>query len=1133
MHPAIIFRNKFVYEWNINGDENFSGGDYIDYMLRPEAFQSELHRLNTDQFYGFEEFMDTEEVSDGLFSSDYDLMNESQISRVRELENISRANGCPKYIGVMSFDNNYLRTNNILVGKNLNVQKLKDAARKGMNALIETSDKLDPDNCYWVASIHTNAKHIHIHYQLLEYERTVDRQKEDLINKDKIEVKAFRKLKSTVMYNIDNDDKTQRITKFERDILQKQLKYNFANSVSQIDELIKKLPDDKGWQYNRLRKNTKNQIDSVVRTMIRSDEKINEDYTEYIRQLDDASQLFKKRYGKKSHWAEYKMNRLHGKDGFYSRVGNSFLNLCKEYKKNGEIDLTKLDKPTDYVMHKNIEGKVKKSEKLLDDEDAFDIKADDILDNNLGKPLNVEIEFLDDIGNRIDYENESYEQFPEFDEPDISENIEDYESKELPYNGKTHLSKNKNENADDFFFDDTQQENLAGKKNFNLSKNENPLEDEIYTRNDLPYNGKSYLSKNKNEMNEPQPFIAWSKEYKAALDYLYGNEKSKIEKNPQKALELLTAESDKGNILATYDVGKMYANEIVKVDEHTAFGDKYYSKALSDFNELLNKDIFLLESKTDKKLLWEVSYLHYRIGKMYDRGLGTEQDYETARLHYEQARENKYALFSLGNMYKYGNGVEIDTAKAFEYYQQSENCKGEMPYASYNLGQAYENGDGVEQSDEKAKAKYSAALNGFINIFAKNPDDSTSYKIGYMYFYGKGTEIDYEQAEKYLIKSADVNNLNAQCLLGKLYMQLGAEKFEQAKDSLKKSEAAEKLENDGDKLYQKAEKVLKAAAENTTDKNGLGSYSLGKLYMTDEKQDYQLAEKYLKISADKDNLYAQYSLGKFYQMDNYKDFDKTEKYLVLSAENATDKDGLGAYGLGKLYMSDEKQDYKAAYRYLKKSADKGNMYGQYSAGKLLLDNGASADEQMAVKLLEESDRQGCEPACYTLGKYYLYLDGKDSQNKAYSYFYKSAIDNNNSYAQYNLGKMYLDKNDKKTAEEFFKMSAENNNDVGQLAYGLFLYKQGKKVQGRQWLKASAQNGNEFAAKILKNSTNGIPLKYQLKYLSVNQKIMMSKSSNLLRKAISDERAKTQRLMNEFEREQDKRLMQEQKRGIEL
>ena len=57
----------------------------------------------------------------------------------------------------------------------------------------------------------------------------------------------------------------------------------------------------------------------------------------YLHKLDEIqAALFRKRYGQNSKWANYKENELYGenkngKDGFYSRVGNSFLNICREY----------------------------------------------------------------------------------------------------------------------------------------------------------------------------------------------------------------------------------------------------------------------------------------------------------------------------------------------------------------------------------------------------------------------------------------------------------------------------------------------------------------------------------------------------------------------------------------------------------------------------------------------------------------------------------------------------------------------------------------------------------------------------------------------------------------------------------
>ena len=302
--------------------------------------------------------------------------------------------------------------------------------------------------------------------------------------------------------------------------------------------------------------------------------------------------------------------------------------------------------------------------------------------------------------------------------------------------------------------------------------------------------------------------IDWSKNYKLALDYMYGNEQNKsavIKKDPEKAFEILSIESKSGNIIATYDIGKLYDSQMLKSNDGDTLSQQYYSKAFEDFHKLLS----IVSMSDDKRDNWTKSYLNYRIGKMYEYGLGVTQDYNSAIEHYKLS-ENKYAYFALGNIYNYGSGVETDYAKAFDYYMHSLSSKGVMPFASYAVGQAYELGQGVEKDLSSAHNFYAEALKGLEKVFTKNHDDNISYKIGMMYLNGKGTDIDLECAEKYLLLSADSNNYKAQYMLGKLY------------------------QSDSKKDLQKAEKVLINGAENAQDKTGLCEYSLGKLYLSQE-----------------------------------------------------------------------------------------------------------------------------------------------------------------------------------------------------------------------------------------------------------------------------------------------------------
>lgn len=68
----------------------------------------------------------------------------------------------------------------------------------------------------------------------------------------------------------------------------------------------------------------------------------------------------------------------------------------------------------------------------------------------------------------------------------------------------------------------------------------------------------------------------------------------------------------------------------------------------------------------------ENTYLEYRIGKMYQYGLGTEENLPEAAKWFEIAsgKEHKYALYSLGMLYRRkrcgaGRGKSLSVVSAF------------------------------------------------------------------------------------------------------------------------------------------------------------------------------------------------------------------------------------------------------------------------------------------------------------------------------------------------------------------------------------------------------------------------------------------------------------------------------------
>jgi uncharacterized protein len=884
MTPNIFHKCEFVYSWRISGDGGTVLFDFLSYMLRPEAFEPSKHADEME--YVYSEFIPNEksqaqdikkERSYGAFTSTKDNLTAADLDKIRQQERASRSEGCPKYAGVISFDNAYLRKNDFIVGNMLDRQALVDAARKGINAMIDKSQKLDANNCYWVGAIHVNTGNVHIHYQLVEYHRLEDRRiTYKNRGQDKVEQAALDELKRVMTHCIDKSIAAQELTRFQRDVLAPSIKSEFAGSIQKINALIDKLPDDlknsgNQWWYAKQSEPIKNEIQSCIRSVISENPTLSIMFDTYLHKLDEIqATLFRKRYGQNSRWANYKENELNGKngdgkDGFYSRVGNSFLNICREYY---------------MIKDKNIQ-----------------------IDNNIPEP-------------KMYLSEKESESFSEKNEPDYNNGISSQKS-------KVYLSENKKDDFEDAMpYGSLEYSDIPDDLEMYLSSRNY---DELYEPNAPDYNSdifpqepEAYLSENdKSDQAVERLRIDWSKNYKLAIDYMYGNEQNKsavIKKDPEKAFEILSIESKSGNIIATYDIGKLYDSQMLKSNDGDTLSQQYYSKAFEDFHKLLS----IVSMSDDKRDNWTKSYLNYRIGKMYEYGLGVTQDYSSAIEHYKLS-ENKYAYFALGNIYKYGSGVETDYAKAFDYYMRSLSSKGGMPFASYAVGQAYELGQGVEKDLSSAHDFYAESLTGLEKVFTKNHDDNISYKIGMMYLNGKGTDIDLECAEKYLLLSADSNNYKAQYMLGKLY------------------------QSDSKKDLQKAEKVLIKGAENAQDKTGLCEYSLGKLYLSQER--YDKAASYLERSAAKDNYYAAYTLGKLYQ-EQFNDNTQAEKYLIQAADHKDDTMGIAAYRLGKLYLSENNR--RKALQYFTNAADKDSIPGMYAAGKILLDSRKSTEVSRSI-----------------------------------------------------------------------------------------------------------------------------------------------------------------------------------------
>lgn len=419
-------------------------------------------------------------------------------------------------------------------------------------------------------------------------------------------------------------------------------------------------------------------------------------------------------------------------------------------------------------------------------------------------------------------------------------------------------------------------------------------------------------------------YIKWNDQYKKACKLIYGKD-AKLN-DFKKAEQLLLSESQRGNVLAVYDLGKLYSTD--------KLGERNEEMSIAKYTQALQG--FLQIEPNSKKIK---PYIQYRIGKMFCYGLGTEQDYEKAFEWFERSakQKNKFAQFSLANLYYYGNGVEKDLSQAFLWYQRSSS-QGQ-PYAAYYIAQMYRYGEYVTKDNDTAQRYYQQALSGFLKIESDDmADDDLFYKLGQMFKLGLGTDSDVTKAIEYFRRSAEMNNKNGLFEYGKALL-IGEHIPQDTDSTVKLLEKAVKLKNSNAKrflaleyiseehLEQDIEKGIALLTECADSGDVIASYRLGKIYLQGEimPQNLDKAERYLLLATD--NEYAQYALAKLYLQEEKYDIQKAVNYF----ENCADKNHWASYQLGRIYLfgaKDIERDKEKAVEWFTKSANDGNEYAQ-------------------------------------------------------------------------------------------------------------------------------------------------------------------------------------------------------------
>lgn len=199
-------------------------------------------------------------------------------------------------------------------------------------------------------------------------------------------------------------------------------------------------------------------------------------------------------------------------------------------------------------------------------------------------------------------------------------------------------------------------------------------------------------------------------------------------RNMRMAVSYFMEASMKNNLFATLNLAQLYQD---------GYGvEKNLPKA---------RELFMRAYKsgyTDALVLCGDSY--------WESESGAEPDYQKALECYQQAmlRRCPYAAFRLGWLYNEGLGVEQDTVRALNYYKQAVAMS--YPDALADMGTFYREGRLVEKD-------YAKALE-YLNKAAAKGNVKAMYEIYQMYLRGEGVQPNFNLAKEWLRKSMDADN---------------------------------------------------------------------------------------------------------------------------------------------------------------------------------------------------------------------------------------------------------------------------------------------------------------------------------------------------------------------------------------
>ena len=463
--------------------------------------------------------------------------------------------------------------------------------------------------------------------------------------------------------------------------------------------------------------------------------------------------------------------------------------------------------------------------------------------------------------------------------------------------------------------------------------------------------------------NVKQPKLEWTAAFKGTRNSLYSLDKEDPNYTTQfnTILDSLISYHNQGYLPATYLLARLYNSKSYPIYDKE-ISDKLYTLSYNNFKNIFKHPELYISSDEKKHVPTpeqQKRFLSYHLGKMSERGLGCEINYNDAISYYKNClNDNAYAQYALANIYLGKKATPLTPelyAKSLELLKSASN---QNPYAAYEFAQHLERPIFPYRSTQNdIHIFYRTALDGFLSEKDNdtNLDGSILYKIGKLYYEGKGCEKDVELAYKYFMKSAEYKNKNAYYALGKTcsdktsphYDPVRAEQYyikayneytdsetgeSHAPSYLKIAMADLYANQKNDKIYDidKAIDIYKECIEINVD--SMAMFKLGSLYLKGKgvEKNIELGLHYLNNAIDGGNSFAKVTLADFYADSTHSLYDMSRAIQLYKDCIKNDSDSYSMSRLGSIYLFGHGVDKDEALglKYLNDAVANGNEHAK-------------------------------------------------------------------------------------------------------------------------------------------------------------------------------------------------------------